>query len=132
PAEVKVFGPDYSVLRRIAEAVGETLEKNGKGRGIKEVNTNVFQGNPDLRIDVDSARAARLGLPPAEIERQLRAVYVGQLPGTVRESAQRITDVRVRYPDTQRYGRGRFDIDSLRRQWILLPEATPLTVTQTF
>jgi multidrug efflux pump subunit AcrB len=130
PVEVKVYGPDYKELRRIAEAIGETLEKNGKGHGIKEVNTNVFAGNPDLRIDVDSGRATRLGLTPAEIERQLRTMYLGQIAGQVRESAQRITDVRVRYPDAQRYGRGRFDIDSLRSQWILLPEGAPPAVTQ--
>ena len=31
----------------------EKLEKKGKGRGIKEVNSNVREGNPDLMIQVD-------------------------------------------------------------------------------
>ena len=29
------------------------LEKKGKGRGIKEVNSNVRDGNPDLMIQLD-------------------------------------------------------------------------------
>ena len=37
------------------------LEKKGKGkgRGIKEVNSNVREGNPDLMIEVDGVRAAQ-------------------------------------------------------------------------
>jgi Cu/Ag efflux pump CusA len=57
PIEVKLFGPDYGELRKLAEAVSEMLEKNGKGRGIKEVTSHVFAGNPDLLIRVDGARA---------------------------------------------------------------------------
>ena len=59
PIEVKLFGPDQKVLRGLAEQVGEILEKKGKGRGIKEVTTNVFAGNPDLLVQLDSAKAER-------------------------------------------------------------------------
>src|SRR5262249_42077912 len=72
PIEVKVFGPDYERLRRLAEEVKERLEKDGKGKGLKEVNSNVFEGNPDLMIRVDGEKAARLGLTAEEVERQLR------------------------------------------------------------
>src|SRR5262249_6640178 len=60
PIEVKLFGPDYGELRRLAEQVSATLEKQGKGRGIKGANSNVFAGNPDLLIKLDGARAAKL------------------------------------------------------------------------
>ena len=56
PIEIKLFGPDQRVLRKLAEDVAETLEKKGKGRGIKEVNSNVRQGNPDLMIQLDGCR----------------------------------------------------------------------------
>ncbi len=52
PIEIKLFGPDYGVLRPLAEKLAEMLEKKGKGRGIKEVNSNVFEGNPDLMVQV--------------------------------------------------------------------------------
>jgi multidrug efflux pump subunit AcrB len=126
PVEVKLFGPDYKELRKLAESVGEELEKKGKGRGIKGVNSNVFAGNPDLLVQVDGVRAARFGLTAEEVERQLRAVYLGQVATQVRESALRMTDVRVRYPDAYRFGKGRFDPDLVRNQWILLPEGSPL------
>ena len=46
PIEVKLFGPDHGELRQLAEEVGEMLEKKGKGRGIKEVNSNVSRATP--------------------------------------------------------------------------------------
>jgi multidrug efflux pump subunit AcrB len=121
PIEVKFFGPDYKVLRQIAEEVGEMLEKKGKGRGIKEVNTNVYEGVPDLMVKVDGVKAANLGLTAAEVERQLRAIFLGQEATKVRESALRITDVDVRYSHVHRFGQQRFDPDIVRNQWILLP-----------
>src|SRR5262249_36359141 len=41
PVEVKLFGKDQQTLRKLAEEVAENLEKRGKGRGIREVNSNV-------------------------------------------------------------------------------------------
>src|SRR5262249_14880951 len=121
PVEVKIFGPNYAELRHLAEEVAETLEKKGKGRGVKEVNSNVFEGNPDLMVRVDGAWAMR-GLRAQDVERQLRTIYLGEVATQVRESALRITDVRVRYPNPLRFGRGRFDPGLLMQQWILLPE----------
>jgi multidrug efflux pump subunit AcrB len=122
PIEIKLFGPDYSVLRPLAEEVTEMLEKKGKGRGIGEVHSHVFAGNPDLMVQVNGYWAAR-GLTAMDVERQLRAMYLGQVATQLRESSQRITDVRVRYPDALRFGRGRFDPDLLLAQPILLPPA---------
>jgi multidrug efflux pump subunit AcrB len=125
PVEVKLFGPDHKELRNLAkEKVGEMLEKKGKGRGIKEVDANVRAGNPDLLIEPDGVQVVKRGLAADAIERQLRAMFQGQVATQVRESAQRITDVRVRYPDAYRFGRSQFDIQrNLLNQWILLPES---------
>jgi multidrug efflux pump subunit AcrB len=123
PIEVKLFGPDYKVLRHEAEEVAEELEKRGKGRGLKEVNSSVLAGNPDLLIRVDAVEARRLGLSVQDVERQLRAIYFGQVATQVRESAARITDVRVRYPNRVRFGAGRFDPQSVLSPFIMLPPA---------
>jgi multidrug efflux pump subunit AcrB len=131
PVEVKLFGPDHKELRRLAEdVVGGKLEKPTKVLGIKEVNTSVREGNPDLMIEVDGVQAAKRGLTADMVERQLRAMFLGQVATQVRESALRITDVRVRYPDADRFGRpdrlGRSSFDAehtLLNQWILLPDS---------
>ncbi len=129
PVEVKLFGPDHRQLRKLAEEVGETLEKKGQGRGIKAVNSNVRQGNPDLMIQLDGVYADKLGLKPDAVVRQLKAIFQGQIAAQVPESSLRITDVRVRYPDSVRFGteagsagKGYFDRQRVLNQWILLPE----------
>ncbi len=136
PLEVKLFGPDQRVLRKLASDVAEKIEGK-KIRGIEEVNSNVFEGNPDLLIKLDGALADKVGLKPDAVGRQLKAIFMGQIATQSPESSQRITDVRVRYPDTIRFGtepgsagrgQGYFDRQRLLSQWILLPE-TKLPVT---
>ncbi|HWY88272.1 MAG TPA: efflux RND transporter permease subunit [Gemmataceae bacterium] len=128
--EVKLFGPDHTELRRLADGpIGEMLEKKGKGRGIKGVNTNVHEGNPDLMIALDGVQAAKRGLTNDAVERQLKVMFFGQVATQVRESAARITNVRVRYPDSARFGRSDFDpYFTLNDLWLLLP-VTALTPT---
>jgi multidrug efflux pump subunit AcrB len=130
PVEVKLFGPDHQELRRLAgDVIGEMLEKRGKKRGIKEVNSNVREGNPDMMIDINGMEALKRGLSIDAVERQLRAIVLGQVATQVRESAARITDVRVRYPDEYRFGPlGSDPGQILKNQWILLPDtAGPVT-----
>ncbi len=130
PVEVKLFGPDHKELRRIAdEVIGEMLEKKGKGRGIKGVNTNVHEGNPDLMIIVDGVQAAKRGLSTDAVERQLKAMFMGQIATQVRESAARITDVRVRYPDSARFGPQGFDADHILNGLAIVLPDTALTST---
>lgn len=129
PIEVKLFGPDQRQLRKLAEEVAETLETKGKGRGIGEVNSNVRAGNPDLMIKLDGLYTDKLGLKPDAVVRQLKAIFQGQIAAQVPESSLRLTDVRVRYPDSIRFGgdpaassKGYFDRRRLLDQLILLPE----------
>jgi multidrug efflux pump subunit AcrB len=122
PLEIKVFGPDQEVLRHEAIEIAEMLEKKGKGRGFKEPNTDVAGSNPDLRLQVKETEAARIGITAQDVERQLRAMYQGQIATQVKESDVRITDVRVRYPDILRFGTGLFRPRSVLDQLVLLPE----------
>jgi CzcA family heavy metal efflux pump len=122
PVEVKLFGRDYDALSDLAEKVQEKMEKFGKGRGFKEPKSNVYHGNPDLKIEVEGQWAAK-GLTADMVARQLKAMYVGQVATQVRESVVRITDVRVRYSDKLRFGSEGFDTALLKNQLILLPDS---------
>ncbi len=81
PIEVKIFGPDHNQLRLIAADVAEAIEKKkASNPGIKEVNSNVRQGNPDLMIELDSFELSKLGLDRVAV---LRAAQ-GHVPGRCR------------------------------------------------
>jgi multidrug efflux pump subunit AcrB len=126
PVEVKLFGPDYHELDELAEKVGKVLkELKNTNQSIHDIDEAVYAGNPDLAVKIDGVRAARFGLTPDAVERQLNAMFFGQVATQVRESALRVTDVRVRYPDSYRFGKDRFDPERVLNQWLLIPEGAP-------
>jgi CzcA family heavy metal efflux pump len=101
PIEVKVFGPDFGILRTWAEKVGEIVKEV---HGAADVNAHVYLGNPDIVIRPDSIQTARVGLTVADVEAQLNAALYGQIASTVPEQ-DRMTKIRVRYPDRVRFNR---------------------------
>src|SRR4029079_1698371 len=74
--------------------------------GVADVNANVRVGNPDLVIRPNSVEADRVGLTVQDVENQLNAALYGQVASTVPEE-DRLTNIRVRYPDSVRFGRER-------------------------
>ena len=116
PIEVKVFGPDPVKLRELAAEVGKVVETV---EGIVDVNTHVLLGNPDIVVRPDSIQTARVGLSELDVESQLNAALYGQVASTVPEQ-DRMTKIRVRYPDRVRYDR-----ENLGQLPISLAMATP-------
>jgi CzcA family heavy metal efflux pump len=106
PVEVKVFGPEFAKLRELAEQVGKVVEGVP---GAIDVNAHVYLGNPDIVIRPDSVQTARVGLNVADVEAQLNAALYGQVASTVPEQ-DRMTKIRVRYPDRIRYDRERLGL----------------------
>jgi CzcA family heavy metal efflux pump len=101
PIEIKIFGPDFNQIRELAEKAGQIAEKTP---GVGEVKSNVELGNPDIVVRTKSAEAARLGLTQMDVEAQLNAALYGQVATTLPEQ-DRMTKIRVRYPDKVRYAR---------------------------
>jgi CzcA family heavy metal efflux pump len=101
PIEIKIFGPDFNVLRELAEKAGQIADKTP---GVTEVISNVELGNPDIVVRTKSAEAARLGLTQMDVEAQLNAALYGQVATTLPEQ-DRMTKIRVRYPNLVRYDR---------------------------
>ncbi len=120
PIEVKILGPDFAQLRDLAEKVGKIVEGVP---GAIDVNSHVFLGNPDVVIRPDSLMTSRIGLTELDVESQLNAALYGQVASTVPEQ-DRMTKIRVRYPD-----RVRFDRERLHLLPISLATATPSTAT---
>ena len=116
PIEVKVFGPEPATLRELATEVGKVVEKV---EGVVDVNTHVLLGNPDIVVRPDSVQTARVGLSELDVEGQLNAALYGQVASTVPEQ-DRMTKIRVRYPDRVRYDR-----ENLGQLPISLAMATP-------
>ncbi len=119
PIEIKVFGPDYDELRRLAERLGSQLEQVP---GLVDIDPHVRQGNPDIVVRTDSVRAAQAGLSAAQVQQQLEAALYGKV-ACVLPQQDRLTKVRVRWPDQVRY-----DLDGLADFPLMTPSgrAVPL------
>ena len=115
PIEVKIFGDDLEVLSRLAARTEERL------RAIPGVVDLVRpqRGNPELEVRIDPTKAGRVGLTPEAVATQLAGGLLGRVATSFRR-ADRLVDVRVRYPDRERYS-----LDFLREY----PLATPAGAT---
>jgi len=121
PIEVKVFGPDPATLRDLAEQVGGVLEEVPD---VADVNPHVYLGNPDIVVRPDSVQTGRVGLTVMDVEHQLNAALYGQVASTVPEE-DRLTRIRVRYPDSIRFDRQRLGLLPMA-----LSDASPPSVPQ--
>jgi CzcA family heavy metal efflux pump len=99
PLEIKLFGDDYAALRRKAE---EAAARVRDVPGLVDLYAG-FEGDaPELRLRIDGARAARLGLTAADVTADLDAALRGTVASLIRRPDRPI-GVRVRYPDEVRF-----------------------------
>jgi multidrug efflux pump subunit AcrB len=121
PIEVKVFGDDIDTLSQIAERVEAGLEKVD---GVVDV-VKPQRGNPELDVHIQPTMAAKAGLTAEQITVQLATGLLGQRATAVRRG-DRLVDVRVRYPD-----RNRFNLEWLRQFPLATPEGTTVPLSAT-
>jgi CzcA family heavy metal efflux pump len=98
PVEVKIFGDDIGTLGTLAEHLEKKLSKIG---GLVDL-VGPRKGNPELEIHIDPTRAAKHGFTTQEVATQLADGLLGDVATQVRR-ADRLIDLRVRYPDPYRF-----------------------------
>ena len=98
PIEVKIFGDDANVLAAIAEQLEQRLSKI---EGLVDL-VGPRKGNPELSVRIDPTRAAKAGFTAEDVASQLASGLLGRVATEVRR-ADRLIDLRVRYPDKYRF-----------------------------
>ena len=104
PVEVKIFGDNIETLTMLAERTSARLEQIP---GLVDI-VIPQRGNPELNIRIDPTRAAKAGFTVERMTSQLTTGLLGQQATSFRRN-DRLIDVRVRFPD-----KNRFDLDWLR------------------
>ncbi|NQU38463.1 MAG: efflux RND transporter permease subunit [Lentisphaerae bacterium] len=97
PVDVKVFGRDHAVLDEIAERIKAFLPSVGA----LDVYDDYEPGKDELRVEVDKAEAARLGLDVATISQTVYAAFRGAEATVIRDSRDE-TKVRVKLAEPYR------------------------------
>jgi CzcA family heavy metal efflux pump len=95
---VKIHGPDLDVLRRL----GTQVKEAGQGvPGLTDINLEAQVAIPQIRIEVNRARARLEGLAPGAINSQVSRLLGGSLLGDLREGEASVGLV-MRLPESWR------------------------------
>jgi Cu/Ag efflux pump CusA len=95
---VKIHGPDLDTLRRL----GTQVKDAGKRiPGLTDVNLEAQVPIPQIRIEVNRARARLEGLSPGEINGQVSRMLGGSVLGELREGEATV-DLVMRLPESWR------------------------------
>src|SRR5215831_14420991 len=99
PISIRVLGPDLETLHKLAaeveKAVSEVPGTTDVGNPLKVQRTN-------LRLQVDTQKAAMLGVPSVEIDRAVRLSVAGLSVGKFKETNGEQYDIVVRTPISAR------------------------------
>jgi CzcA family heavy metal efflux pump len=99
PLEVKIFGPDYAQIHRIADELADKI----KGvRGLVDLYSGDERPAPEIRYVMRRDAIARFGATPDGVTTQLDSALLGTQVGAIRRF-DRLVNVRVRYPDPVRF-----------------------------
>jgi CzcA family heavy metal efflux pump len=94
PIQIKIFGDDPAVLKRLGDQVNEVVASI---RGTSESVHGANLTGPELSIRVDPRRAGMLGLTPQDVAAALEAEIEGREDTSV-VIGERVIGVRVMYP----------------------------------
>ena len=95
---VKVFGDDLQRLRRLAQAVRDTM---AQVRGVVDVAVEQQTDLPVLHVQLKRERIARTGLTVGDVAEALETAFLGKTVSRILEG-QRSFDLVVRYEDATR------------------------------
>jgi CzcA family heavy metal efflux pump len=117
---VKLFGDDLGVLRSKAEEIRNVVNAV-PGAADVQIERQVLI--PQIRFNIDRARAAQYGLQPGEIAETLETALNGRTVSQAIEGARRY-DVVVRFDDASRG-----NTDALRNVTVDTPAGTQIPVS---
>lgn len=126
PFTMNIIGLDQKALEEFGLKVYANLKEN---KGLKDVQTNIKPGKPELQVALDPKRAQSLGISSKSMGMELRAQVEGLLAAKYREKGREY-DVRVRLQEDQRNLKADFNkvyVPNLNMQLVKLADvATPI------
>ncbi len=98
PVAIKIFGPDLAEIQRIGTEIRDIAREIP---GFEQATGEQQAPIPQLRIEVDRARALAYGVTPGDLNAELAALLGGEAVSEVYEG-QKIFDLVVRLPEKWR------------------------------
>ncbi|MDH5715448.1 MAG: efflux RND transporter permease subunit [Candidatus Aminicenantes bacterium] len=98
PIEIKIFGKDLPVLKQIAEDIAQRIEDV---EGVRDVDTTLREGKPELQIRLNRQQAADLGLTVGQVAATIQTAMLGSVATRYTTGGEEI-DVRIRLREADR------------------------------
>ncbi|NMJ42086.1 efflux RND transporter permease subunit [Roseomonas sp. JC162] len=98
PVQFRIHGDDPAALRRAGEDVMAVMRATP---GTRDVQLHWGERAPALRLELDRARVAELGLSPAQVASSLQLLLTG-VTATQHREGNRLVDVVLRAPAAER------------------------------
>ncbi|MGB7070645.1 MAG: efflux RND transporter permease subunit [Pyrinomonadaceae bacterium] len=117
---IKLFGDDLATLRSKAEEIRNTIQTV---EGATDVSIERQVLIPQIRFNVDRAKAAQYGLQPGEVTQTLETALNGRTVSQAIEGARRY-DVVVRFDEASRNS-----LDALKNVTIDAPNGTQIPIS---
>jgi multidrug efflux pump subunit AcrB len=95
PIAIRVIGPDLDELHRLAGVVEKAMRATP---GTRDVQNPVRMRRTNLSLDIDSQKAALLGVPAVEFDRAVRLAVAGIPAGQFKDTDGEQYDIMVRTP----------------------------------
>lgn len=99
-----IAGPDMAKLTEYANAMVEKMKQDPSYR---DPDTSIEVGNPEVRVTIDRAKAADLGVRAGDVATALNILSAGQITSTFSENSK-LYDVVVRAEEQSRRDRSNF------------------------
>jgi HAE1 family hydrophobic/amphiphilic exporter-1 len=95
PVQVEVSGPDFPIIEKICLEIAEKIKNVA---GLRDIDSGVKEGRPEIKIEFDRARLGDLDVSLAGTADMVRGYIFGTLSGNYREKNEEF-DVRVEIAD---------------------------------
>jgi len=98
PIEIKLFGRDLAILKKISDQVAEALRKE---KEIVDIDNSLKMGKPEVQISVDRDKASSMGITVSNVASTVDAAFLGKKVTKFRDQGDEY-DIRVRFSERDR------------------------------
>ncbi|MEW6556324.1 MAG: efflux RND transporter permease subunit [Elusimicrobiota bacterium] len=92
PVQLKLFGKDINKLEQLAEQI---ISKIKTIKGMKDIDTTLVKGKPELQIKINREKSARLQLTAKQIASTVQTAVQGKIATRIHQAGEEI-DIRVK------------------------------------
>ena len=91
PVEVKIFGDDQEVLKKLAQQASDII---GNVKGTADLFDGITIAGPEMVVEFNTAKLAQYNLTPSDFQYLLQNKIEGNIAGTILET-NKLTDIRL-------------------------------------